>query len=160
MMPRIGVGAPGPGRAGPATQAGPAFDSADSVTGMLLPARPGRGPAERGAGPTVTGMAQDLVRTVGVAGQSPGRRRGARGLHHWARPGGNGPLAERCRARARGHGRRGRRCRHDGGENSEARRKESRDSRRRPECHWPRQAPCHGDRQGGAHCPSRTVCQP
>ena len=50
MMPRIGVGAPGPGRAGPATQAGPAFDSADSVTGMLLPARPGRGPAERGAG--------------------------------------------------------------------------------------------------------------
>ena len=50
MMPRIGVGAPGPGRAGPATQAGPACDSADSVTGMLLPARPGRGPAERGAG--------------------------------------------------------------------------------------------------------------
>jgi hypothetical protein len=45
MMPRIGVGAPGPGRAGPATQAGPAFDSADSVTGMLLPARPGPGGA-------------------------------------------------------------------------------------------------------------------
>ena len=38
----------------------------------------------------VTGMARDLVRTVGVASHR-GRRRGARGLHHWARPGGNGP---------------------------------------------------------------------
>ena len=151
-MPRIGVGAPGPGRAGPATQAGPAFDSADSVTGMLLPARPGPGGA----------WCRSLVwlgtwsEPLELRASHRGRRRGARGLHHWARPGGNGPLAERCRARARGHGRRGRRCRHDGGENSE----ESRDSRRRPECHWPRQAPCHGDRQGGAHCPSRTVCQP